>query len=653
MSSELLLEEKLFKRSQQKKRTSPLNYKERLFVLTSSQLCYYEGKATRLRRGSIELSHVRCVEVVKGGTENMPCLYKFPFQVVYDSHTLYVFAPSENSRNLWVQHLKQAIKNNAVVSVKFHPEFWLEGSWLCCRQAEKTAPGCAEYQLHSDGFRKPLPPIPRKELKDAKPVNPRPLAPPTSSCTGEEEEEEQVVVVALYNFPGTEPHDLSLVQGCEYLVLEKCDVNWYRARNKHGEEGYIPSNYVTEKKCGNLVQCVWYVKHVNRNKAEELLRKEDKEGAFLVRDSSTSGAYTVSVLTKSSEGDAGPAIGHYHIKETSGSSPKLFYLSEKLRFSSIPDLIQYHQHNAAGLVARLRYPVGKQEKSAPSTAGFSYEKWEIDPSELTFLKELGSGQFGVVRLGMWKARYRVAIKAIRRGAMLEEDFIEEARVMMKLSHPKLVQLYGVCSQQRPLYIITEFMERGPLLDFLWQGRGALSLGSLLSLCLDVCQGMEYLEAHGFIHRDLAARNCLVNEALVVKVSDFGMARYVLDDQYTSSSGAKFPVKWSPPEVFSFRKYSSKSDVWSYGVLMWEVFTEGQMPFKNHSNLEVVTMVTQGHRLHRPRLAPPTIYDIMMLCWVRRAEQRPSFKQLCLKISDMLESEASSVWTHLTCSEEVN
>ncbi|XP_008289065.1 tyrosine-protein kinase Tec isoform X2 [Stegastes partitus] len=639
MSAELLLEETLIKRSQQKRRTSPLNYKERLFVLTKNRLTYYDGKAEKkFRRGSIELSRIRCVEIVKNGGGIIPCQNKYPFQVVYDTNTLYVFAPSHNSRSVWVQSLKEEIKDNPAVLMKFHPQFWQEGAWLCCRQADKQALGCEEYKLFGDISRKPLPPIPGEE-----PTEPRPPPPPVPLDSEEEDEDEdddeedELVVVALYDFPGTEPHDLSLVKGGEYVILEKCDVNWYKARNKYGEEGYIPSNYVTEKKSGNLEQFVWYSKQVNRNKAEELLRKEDKEGAFIVRDSSTPGTYTVSLYAKSVAGDGGASIKHYHIKETQ-NVPVQFYLAEKHLFDSIPELIDYHKHNAAGLVARLRYPVGKQDKSAPSTAGFSYEKWEINPSELTFMKELGSGQFGLVRLGKWRAQHKVAIKAIREGAMYEEDFIEEAKVMMRLSHPKLVQLYGVCSQQRPIYIVTEFMEHGCLLNYLRQQRGSFSLGSMLSISLDVSEGMEHLEANGFIHRDLAARNCLVNEALVVKVSDFGMARYVLDDQYTSSSGAKFPVKWSPPEVFNFCRYSSKSDVWSFGVLMWEVFTEGRMPFEQSPNHEVVTLVTQGHRLYRPKMATPNIYDIMQLCWHERPEERATFFQLSLLISDALEAD---------------
>ncbi|KAM9425029.1 tyrosine-protein kinase Tec-like isoform 2-T3 [Pholidichthys leucotaenia] len=518
MSAEPLLEELLIKRSQQKKKTSPLNYKERLFILTKSTLAYYDGRAEkRFRRGSIDVSRIRCVEIVKSGGGIIPCQNKYPFQVVYDTNTLYIFAPSHNSRTRWVQSLKEEIKQNLELSVKFHPQFWQDGMWLCCGQTEKQAMGCKEYNPLADISRKPLPPTPGETTKNKR-RRPLPLAPPVP-----EDDEEEEVVVALYDFSAMEPQDLSLVKGEEYVILEKCDVNWYKARNKYNEEGYIPSNYITEKKSGNLAQYVWYSKRVNRNKAEELLRKEDKEGAFIVRDSSTTGAYTVSLYTKSPGGEGGPAIKHYHIKQTQ-SSPQQFYLAEKYPFSNIPDLIDYHKHNAAGLVTRLRYPVGKPEESAPSTAGFSYAKWEINRNELTFMKELGCGQFGLVRLGKWRAQHKVAIKAIKEGAMYEEDFIEEAKVMMRLSHPKLVQLYGVCSQERPIYIVTEFMEQGCLLNFLRQRRRSFTLDCLLSICLDVCEGMEHLEVNGFIHRDLAARNCLVNDSLVVKVSDFGMAR---------------------------------------------------------------------------------------------------------------------------------
>lgn len=355
----------------------------------------------------------------------------------------------------------------------------------------------------------------------------------------------------------------------------------------------------------------------------------------MVRDSRTPGTYTVSVFTKANVSENNPCIKHYHIKETN-DNPKRYYVAEKYVFDSIPILINYHQHNGGGLVTRLRYPVCSWRQKAPVTAGLRYGKWVIDPSELTFVQEIGSGQFGLVHLGYWLNKDKVAIKTIQEGAMSEEDFIEEAEVMMKLSHPKLVQLYGVCLEQAPICLVFEFMEHGCLSDYLRSQRGLFAAETLLGMCLDVCEGMAYLEEKCVIHRDLAARNCLVGENQVIKVSDFGMTRFVLDDQYTSSTGTKFPVKWASPEVFSFSRYSSKSDVWSFGVLMWEVFSEGKIPYENRSNSEVVEDITTGFRLYKPRLASQHVYQIMNHCWKEKPEDRPPFSRLLSQLAEIAE-----------------
>ncbi|XP_039398011.1 tyrosine-protein kinase TXK-like isoform X3 [Mauremys reevesii] len=448
-----------------------------------------------------------------------------------------------------------------------------------------------------------------------------------------EEYEEKIRVIALYDFFAKGPCDLTLRKSEEYIILEKYDPHWWKARDQYGNEGLIPSNYVTENERNNLEAYEWYCKNINRNQAELLLRQESKEGAFMVRDSSQKGALTMSVYSRCSGSHSGN-IRHYQIKQNHSEQ---YYVAEKHLFPSIPELIQYHQHNAAGLITRLRHPIGSMGNCLPATAGFSYEKWKINPSELTFMKEVGRGQFGIVQLGKWRALVKVAIKAINEGAMSEDDFVEEAKVMMKLSHSKLVQLYGVCIQHKPLYIVTEFMENGCLLNYLRQRQGRLNKEMLLSMCQDVCEGMEYLERNRFIHRDLAARNCLVNAKNIVKISDFGMTRYVLDDEYISSSGAKFPVKWSSPEVFHFNKYSSKSDVWSFGVLMWEVFTEGKMPFENKSNSEVVHEISEGYRLYQPYLASLTVYKVMYSCWHEKPDGRPAFAELLQTLTDIAET----------------
>ncbi|CAO2642652.1 Tyrosine-protein kinase ITK/TSK [Lemmus lemmus] len=449
--------------------------------------------------------------------------------------------------------------------------------------------------------KKPLPPTPEdNRVSESLPKRSLP-------------EPEETVVIALYDYQPNDPQELALQCNEEYYLLDSSEIHWWRVQDKNG----------------------WYNKNISRDKAEKLLLDTGKEGAFLVRDSRTPGTYTVSVFTKAIISE-NPCIKHYHIKETN-DNPKRYYVAEKYVFDSIPLLIKYHQYNGGGLVTRLRYPVCSWRQKAPVTAGLRYGKWVIHPSELTFVQEIGSGQFGLVHLGYWLNKDKVAIKTIQEGAMSEEDFIEEAEVMMKLSHPKLVQLYGVCLEQAPICLVFEFMEHGCLSDYLRSQRGLFAAETLLGMCLDVCEGMAYLETECFIHRDLAARNCLVGENQVIKVSDFGMTRFVLDDQYTSSTGTKFPVKWASPEVFFLSRYSSKSDVWSFGVLMWEVFSEGKIPYENRSNSEVVEDISTGFRLYKPRLASSHIYQIMNHCWKEKPEDRPPFSQLLNQLAEIAES----------------
>ncbi|XP_039295113.1 tyrosine-protein kinase Btk29A isoform X3 [Nilaparvata lugens] len=433
------------------------------------------------------------------------------------------------------------------------------------------------------------------------------------------------VVVALYPFKAIEGGDLSLEKGAEYEVIDDSQEHWWKVKDDHGSIGYIPSNYVKEKELLGLQKYEWYVGDMSRQRAESLLKQEEKEGCFVVRNSSTKGLYTLSLYTKVPH----PHVKHYHIKQNSRGD---FFLSEKHCCVSIPDLVNYHRHNSGGLASRLK--TSPCDRPVPATAGLSHDKWEIDPAELMLLEELGSGQFGVVRRGKWRGSIDTAVKMMKEGTMSEDDFIEEAKVMTKLQHQNLVQLYGVCSKHRPIYIVTEYMKHGSLLNYLRRHEATLdaNVGLLLDMCIQVCKGMAYLERQNYIHRDLAARNCLVGSENVVKVADFGLARYVLDDQYTSSGGTKFPIKWAPPEVLNYTRFSSKSDVWAYGVLMWEVFTCGKMPYGRLKNTEVVDRVQRGIILERPKNCPKEIYDVMRKCWCHSPEERPSFRQLKEQLS---------------------
>uniref|UniRef100_A0A6Q2Z189 non-specific protein-tyrosine kinase n=1 Tax=Esox lucius TaxID=8010 RepID=A0A6Q2Z189_ESOLU len=507
MLSRVILKGTLIKKSQQKRRTSPCNYKERFFVLNTQDLTYSEQRPG----------------------------------VVHDNYYLYIFAPDNDCRLRWVRALKEETKCNDLVP-KYHPNFWIEGKWKCCYQTEKMATGCQEYNpigyalkwtsMFVVATKKCLPPTPDPErrLSDAG----------------------QRVVIALQDYSPHGDTDLPLHKDQEYILTDSSHHDWWTVQDCRGE-----------------------------------------------------------------------------------SETSMFYLAEKYLFNTIPELIQYHQHNAAGLITRLRHPVSLDKESSQNHAELSDGQWEVDPLELTLGEEVGSGQFGLVLQGQWRG-HRVAVKMVREGAMSEEDFKEEARVMTMLSHCKLVQLYGVCTQQSPMCLLFEFMEKGCLLDYIKAQKGHLSQDTLLGMCLDVSEAMAYLESNNFIHRDLAARNCLVSKNNEVKVSDFGMTRFVLDDQYTSSQGSKFPFKWSSPEVIKYSKFSSKSDVWSFGVFMWEVYTEGRLPYENQTNSEVVDSLNAGLRLLKPRLAPEAVYILMEWCWKEKPEQRPSFTLLLHELASLSE-----------------
>ncbi|XP_056294951.1 tyrosine-protein kinase BTK [Pseudoliparis swirei] len=631
--SDNILEEIFVKRSQQKKKTSPLNYKERWFVLTQEKIAYYDFDSDKRKRkglrGSVDLEKIKCVETVQPEA-NSAQERMYAFQVIYNEGPLYIFAKTEDSRAQWIRKLKEMVCFNKDLIQKYHPCFWADGVWLCCQQEVKQAMGCKVLD-NKNGFtskpsrrrgsRKPLPPTPTEEIS-VRPLPPQPPEEPSPSVG--------MTVMAEYDYTPMTPQDLELRKDEEYTILEMCDQNWWKARDKYGKEGYIPRNYVVEAANG-LERFDWYSKNMNRSQAEHLLKTENKDGGFLVRDSSKAGKYTVSLFSKGG-GETGGSCRHYNICTT---TQEQFYLAEKHNFGTIPELINYHQHNAAGMVSRLKYIISNRAQP-PSTAGLGYGVWEIDPHHLTFIKELGNGQFGVVKYGKWQGQHDVAIKMIKEGSMSEDDFIEEAKVMMKLRHKNLVQLYGVCTKQRPIYIVTEFLSNGCLLTYLREGLTQHPTAvQLLEMCKDVSEGMAYLESQQYIHRDLAARNCLVDGNGTIKVTDFGLSRYVLDDEYTSSAGSKFPVRWSPPEVLLYCKFSSKSDIWAYGVLLWEVYTLGRLPYERLNNTEIVDQVSRGLRLFRPQLANEKVYSIMTSCWLEKADERPTFQELALTVQDVL------------------
>ncbi|XP_013927844.1 PREDICTED: tyrosine-protein kinase Fes/Fps [Thamnophis sirtalis] len=259
------------------------------------------------------------------------------------------------------------------------------------------------------------------------------------------------------------------------------------------------------------------------------------------------------------------------------------------------------------------------------------DKWVLDHEDIMLGQRIGQGNFGEVFSGVLRgSNTPVAVKSCRETLPneLKARFLQEAGILKQYSHPNIVRLIGVCTQKQPIYIVMELVKGGDFLTFLRNERAQLTAKELLKMMENAAAGMEYLASKHCIHRDLAARNCLVTESNTLKISDFGMSREQVDGIYSSTSGMKqIPVKWTAPEALSYGRYSSESDVWSFGVLLWEAFSLGATPYASMSNQQTREIVEKGIRLNAPDQCPEEVYQLMLKCWEYKPQKRPSFSTI--------------------------
>lgn len=252
-------------------------------------------------------------------------------------------------------------------------------------------------------------------------------------------------------------------------------------------------------------------------------------------------------------------------------------------------------------------------------------------------KELGSGNFGTVKKGyyqMKKGVKTVAVKILKNEAndpALKDELLAEANVMQQLDNPYIVRMIGICEAESWM-LVMEMAELGPLNKYLQQNRHVKDK-NIIELVHQVSMGMKYLEECNFVHRDLAARNVLLVTQHYAKISDFGLSKALRADEnyYKAQTHGKWPVKWYAPECINYYKFSSKSDVWSFGVLMWEAFSYGQKPYRGMKGSEVSAMLEKGERMGCPLGCPREMYDLMNLCWTYDVESRPGFAAVELRL----------------------
>ena len=218
--------------------------------------------------------------------------------------------------------------------------------------------------------------------------------------------------------------------------------------------------------------------------------------------------------------------------------------------------------------------------------------------------------------------------------MTVENFLEEAKLIKHLSHPKVIKLIGVCTQEQPIYIVTELLKPGCLVDYLREASRSLKESTLIDIGAQIAKGMAYLESKNCIHRDLTARNVLISENRICKIANFHLARILTQNTYQDQPGAcKFPIKWTAPEALQHRQFTIKCDVWSFGIFLFEVITFGRIPYPGIHNKHVVEKIKEGYRMPKPQDCPSGLYDIMLECWKMDPESRPTFESLHWRLEE--------------------
>ncbi|ELV09991.1 Insulin receptor [Tupaia chinensis] len=281
------------------------------------------------------------------------------------------------------------------------------------------------------------------------------------------------------------------------------------------------------------------------------------------------------------------------------------------------------------------------------------DEWEVPREKITLLRELGQGSFGMVYEGnardivKGEAETRVAVKTVNESASLREriEFLNEASVMKGFTCHHVVRLLGVVSRGQPTLVVMELMAHGDLKSYLRSlrpeaennpGRPPPTLQEMIQMAAEIADGMAYLNAKKFVHRDLAARNCMVAHDFTVKIGDFGMTRDIYETDYYRKGGkGLLPVRWMAPESLKDGVFTTSSDMWSFGVVLWEITSLAEQPYQGLSNEQVLKFVMDGGYLDQPDNCPERVTDLMRMCWQFNPKMRPTFLEIVNLLKDDL------------------
>ncbi|KAL7396773.1 hypothetical protein ABVT39_011651 [Epinephelus coioides] len=417
----------------------------------------------------------------------------------------------------------------------------------------------------------------------------------------------------------------------------------------------------------------WYHAKITRQEGERRLYSgAQPDGKFLIRDREETGTYALSMMY-------GKTVYHYQILQDKSGK---YSMPEGTKFDTIWQLVEYLKMKADGLLTNLGEACvnGRATEKTPSLPGTrgkrqngytpppravaavsmpevaaaehrdvlpmdtdvfnpyhnpnEVRKFNIQRTQLLIDEvELGSGNFGCVKKGVLKTdsgQIDVAIKVLKSDneKLVKEEMMREAEIMHQLSNPFIVRMLGLCNAEN-LMLVMEMASAGPLNKFLSSNKDTVSVENIVNLMHQVSMGMKYLEEKNFVHRDLAARNVLLVNQQFAKISDFGLSKALGadDNYYKARTAGKWPLKWYAPECINFHKFSSKSDVWSFGITMWEAFSYGGKPYKKMKGPDVMRFIDSGSRMDCPTACPERMYAVMKECWTYKHEERPDFKKV--------------------------
>ncbi|XP_042620514.1 tyrosine-protein kinase SYK isoform X2 [Cyprinus carpio] len=468
-----------------------------------------------------------------------------------------------------------------------------------------------------------------------------------------------------FNRPrGTEPKVGPFEDLKEQLIRQYVKQTW-NLQGSALEQAIISQRPQLEKLIATTAheKMPWFHGKIEREDSEQrLLRSSNVNGKFLIRQRENNGrnvSFALCLLHNNQ-------VMHYRIdKDKAGK----LSIPDGKKFDTLWQLVEHYSYKPDGLLRVLTEtcprPSHNSEAHIENPYNFrsnirgelpnpnivktealpmdtlEFESPYADPEELrsTTVKrsdltledgELGSGNFGTVLRGVYqmkKTQKIVAVKILKNddnNAAVKEEMLREANVMQQLDNPYIVRMIGICEAES-LMLVMELAELGPLHKFLQKNKH-ISMKNITELVHQVSMGMKYLEEHNFVHRDLAARNVLLVTQHYAKISDFGLSKALTEEEnyYKAKGHGKWPLKWYAPECMNYFKFSSKSDVWSFGVLMWEAYSYGQKPYKGMKGNEVIQMIESGERMSAPAGCPPEMYDLMRKCWTYKLEERPGF-----------------------------